>query len=54
MRDAFDSLYEFTLSIARERESANGEVNMRLTEEEFGREAWADIDKKILYSQDQA
>jgi len=47
VRDAFDALYEFSLSIAREKENAKDEVNLRLTDVEFGREAWASIDKKF-------
>ena len=47
VREAFDSLYEFALAIAREKENAKDEVNLRLTEVEFERESWADIDRKF-------
>lgn len=47
IRDAFDSLYEFSLAISREKESTKDEVNLRLTEIEFEREGWVDIDRKF-------
>ncbi len=47
VRDAFDALYDFALTIAREKEGAKDEVNLRLTEVEFGEEGWAEIDKKF-------
>lgn len=45
--DAFDSLYDFALDVAREKEGTKGEVNLRFTEAEFSREGWAGIDKKF-------
>jgi ATP-dependent DNA helicase DinG len=47
VRDAFDSLYDFALDVAKEKEGAKEEVNLRLTEVEFSREGWAAIDKKF-------
>ncbi|MEQ9617942.1 MAG: helicase C-terminal domain-containing protein [Deltaproteobacteria bacterium] len=46
-RDAFDTLFSFSLAVTREKEPSAEEVSLRLTEEVFKREDWEEIDRKF-------
>jgi ATP-dependent DNA helicase DinG len=45
--DAFDALYNFSLSLTKEKESDSQEVSLRITEAAFSHEGWEQIDKKF-------
>jgi len=47
VRDSFDSLYEFSISINRLKEDPGDDVNLRVTEEVTSHEGWEEIDKKF-------
>lgn len=47
VRDAFDTLFSFSLAVVREKDPSSGEVSLRVTEEVFEQDGWKDIDKKF-------
>jgi ATP-dependent DNA helicase DinG len=45
--DAFDALYNFSLSLMKEKEPGGQEVSLRITEAAFSHDGWEPIDKKF-------
>ena len=47
VRESFDALFRFTLSLTRERDPAAEEVSIRVTESTFSREGWKEVDGRF-------